>query len=120
MRCISSSVAAITSAHALEVVRDLRRHLDIRLIAQLVFQAGPEVHGDRAQLQFDAHGLGRFGQEDRHFEDEVQAAVTVGLGVFNVILFLDQRQVILPHEHIRHRVDILDKRADHADAADVV
>ena len=50
----------------------------------------------------------------------MQAAVAVRLGIGNVVLLLDQRQVVLPHEHVRYRVNILDKRTDHADTANIV
>ena len=85
-----------------------------------MLQARPEVHRDRAQLQFDAHGLRALRQEDRHLQNQVQAAVAIGLWGLDIVFFLDQRQVVLPHEHIRNRIDILDERADHADAADIV
>ena len=50
----------------------------------------------------------------------MQAAVAVRLGIGNVVLLLDQRQVVLPHEHVRYRVNILDKRTDHTDAANII
>ena len=46
--------------------------------------------------------------------------VAVRLGIGNVILLLDQRQVVLPHEHVRYRVNILDKRTDYTDTANIV
>lgn len=50
----------------------------------------------------------------------MQAAVAVRLGIGNVVLLLDQRQVVLPHEHVRYRVNILDKRTDYTDTANIV
>ena len=50
----------------------------------------------------------------------MQAAVAVRLGIGNVVFLLDQRQVVLPHEHVRYRVNILDKRTDHADTANII
>ena len=85
-----------------------------------MLQACPEIHRDRAQLKLDTDGDRALGQENRQFKDEVQAAVAVRLGTADIVLLLDERQVGLPHEHIRHGVNILNKRADNADAADVV
>ena len=34
----------------LQVVRNMLRHLDVRLVAELVLETRPEVHRDRAQL----------------------------------------------------------------------
>lgn len=50
----------------------------------------------------------------------MQTAVAVGFGIFDIILAINQRQIVLPHQHVSHGVDILNKRAYHADAADIV
>ena len=96
------------------------RNLHIGFIAQLVLQAGPEIHRHRANLQLDAYRLRAFREENRHLEDQMQAAVAVRLGIGNVVFLLDQRQVVLPHEHVRYRVNILDKRTDYTDTANIV
>ena len=66
------------------------------------------------------HRLCAVGQEDRHLQNQMQAAVAIRLGILDIILALDERQVILPHEHIGHGINILNERADHADAADII
>ena len=85
-----------------------------------MLEARPEIHRDRAQLKLDAHRDRALGQKDRHLKDQMQAAVAVRLGIGNVVFLLDQRQVVLPHEHVRYRVNILDKRTDYTDTANIV
>ena len=89
-----------------------------------MLEARPEIHRDRAQLKLDAHRDRALGQKDRHLKDQMQAAVAVRLGtadrILDIVLFLDERQIALPHEHVRYGINILNERTDHADAADVV
>ena len=85
-----------------------------------MLEARPEIHRDRAQLKLDAHRDCALGQKDRHLKDQMQAAVAVRLGTADIVLFLDERQIALPHEHVRYGINILNERTDHANAADVV
>lgn len=67
---------------------------NIFLVLQLVFQTGPEIHGDGTELDFHIDQLLRILQKDRHLYDQVQAAVAALLGILYIILALDQSNVI--------------------------
>ena len=58
-------------------------------------------------------------QEDGYFDDQMQAAVAVILGVLNVILAFDQRHVVLTKQRVGHHINIAGERADHPQARDV-
>ena len=53
-----------------------------------MLKAGPPIHRDRAELHLDLHEPLLVMQEDGRFDDEVEAAVAVGLRVCNVVLAL--------------------------------
>ena len=60
------------------------------------------------------------GVVDGHGNDEVKAPVPVLFGRSDVIAHVQHLDVVLHAEHARDLVNILDKRADHAHARDVV
>ena len=65
-----------------EVVGDFA----VVFVVNLVFEAGPEVHGDGTDLYFDSDGDWPGGEEHGDIDDGVQAFVPVGFGVGNVVL----------------------------------
>ena len=92
----------------------------ILLVADLVLKACPPVHGDGAELHLDAHHALLIVQEDGRFHDEVQAAVAVGLGLGDVVLALEERDIVLLQKGVGELVDIRREGADDAHAGDVV
>ena len=90
----------------------VRQHIQlilgqVFLVAELVFQTCPEVHGDSAELHFGFHETLFVFEEDRHLNDEVEASVAVGLGVLYVVLFLDEEDVVLLQKAVCKAVDVL-------------
>lgn len=78
----------------------------ILLVADLVLKACPPVHGDGAELHLDAHHALLIVQEDGRFHDEVQAAVAVGLGLGDVVLALEERDIVMLQKGVGKLVDI--------------
>ena len=60
----------------------------VLFIADLMLQTCPPIHRDRAELHLDPHEPLLVVQEDGRFDDEMEAAVAVGLGVCDVVLAL--------------------------------
>ena len=85
-----------------------------------MFQAGPEIHSDGADLHFHPHRLLLTGEEYRNLNDHMIAAVSVGLRIPDIILHPDQRDVILLNQHFRHLIDVIDERTDDPDAGHIV
>lgn len=85
-----------------------------------VFDAGPEVHRDRAKLHFHIHILLLAREKDRNPQDQMKAAIPVLLGRSNVVLLLQDLHVVLHVEGIPDAVNIVYERADHADARHVI
>ena len=90
------------------------------LVAQLVFQAGPEVHGDGADLYLHGQNELAFAQKHRHLHNQVQAAVAVWLGRGDVVARLYQPDIVLSGEQLADGVGIVEVGANHADARNVV
>ena len=59
------------------------------------------------------------GQEDRHLHDEVQALVAIRLGLGDVVLDLDDRDVRLIAEHLGDPVHVRGECTHDPDARDV-
>ena len=53
-----------------------------------MLKTGPPIHRDRAELHLDLHEPLLVVQEDGRFDDEMEAAVAVGLRVCDVVLAL--------------------------------
>ena len=83
--------------------------LDILFVFDLMLQTGPEIHGNGAELHFYFHMTFAFGKENRNADDEMQAAVADYLGITDVIIGLQQRNIILFNEAGSHRIDIIGK-----------
>ena len=77
------------------------------LIMERMLEACPEVHCDRAQLNFDLYRLLFNVQENRYFHYQVQAAIAAGLGILDVVLALDECYVVLLQQTVREQVDIV-------------
>lgn len=73
-----------------------------------------------AQLNLHTDRLFAVGKKDWNFQNHVIAAVTVRFWILDVILLFDDGQVILSAEHLDDSINVLDKRADDADASNVV
>ena len=89
-------------------------------VFELVLQAGPEVHGDGAQLDFDLHVALFVLQEDRHGNDQVETAVAVRLRVLDVVFAVDELDVVLLQDAVGDGVDVLREAADDTDSGDVL
>ena len=85
-----------------------------------MLEARPKIHGDRAELDLDAHGALPVRKKDGDLHDHVIAAVAVLLGFADVVLDLKHGDVVLAGEHLGDRVDVVDERADDAHARHVV
>ena len=59
-------------------------------------------------------------QKNGRFHDQVKAAVSVGLGLGDVVLPLEERDIVLAQKGVGQLVDIRWVRADHAHARDIV
>ena len=105
------------SAHAFSLQRI--RTASFKLIIDLMFQAGPEILRDRADLDFHLgfHRTFREINGDRHHH--VITFVAVWLGFADVILHIKNRNVFLSGDHVRDLVNILVKRTDDADSRNV-
>jgi hypothetical protein len=102
-----------------QLVEQLRRHLAVVLVVDLVLEARPEVHRDRPDLHLDADGVRPRRQEHRHLHDEVQALVAVLLRLGDVVLDADDAHVLLGGEQLGDPVGVRDEAAGDAHAGDV-
>ena len=93
---------------------------DILLIANLVFQAGPPIHRNRAELHLHLHRFFLIVQVDRRFHDQVQTAIAVWLGILNIVLPLDQHNVILAEKGVCQHIDIRLIGTNDPHASDVI
>ena len=90
----------------------VRQHIQlilgqVFLVAELVLQTCPEVHGDSAELYLGFYKALLVFKEYRHLNDKVKTSVAVGLGVLYVVLFLDEEDVVLLQKAVCQSVDIL-------------
>ena len=117
--------------HAMiEKVRDDRRlpqalgdpggNVAVVLVVDLVLEARPEVHRDRADLDLDGDVGGAARADDGHGNDEVQRLVPVLLRVGDVIAFLDEGDVGQAEQEMLDRVHVLHEGARDAHASDVL
>ena len=85
-----------------------------------MLQACPQIHRQRADLQFHRHQLLFVHKIYRHPDDHVKTPVTVLLRRLYVILDLHNHNIILRHQTVADQIDVLDIRADNTDSRDVV
>ena len=82
------------------------------LIAYPVFHAGPKIHGHGPKLHLHRkifHGVQKI---HRYSQNYVIAPVSVGLGISDIILFLDYHQVRLFFQRGRQIINVLHKITD--------
>ena len=79
----------------------------------------PEVHCNRADLNFASHRPHLVAEIHRNFDNQVIASVSVVLRRFDVVLDRDDPNVLLPRQHPRDFIDVVDVRAQHANPRDV-
>ena len=60
------------------------------LVGDAVFHGGPEVHGDGSQLDFYRIVFVCIQTADIYAENDMMAAITVGLGVLNIVSLTDE------------------------------
>ena len=54
---------------ALQFVGNVLRNVLLRLVAELMLQRSPEVHGNRANLHLDGYKNPPFGEKNRNFDN---------------------------------------------------
>ena len=86
----------------IQVVPDLVCHIlrNILLIAYLMLKASPPVHGDGPELHLHLHHLLPVVEEYRYLYYKMEAPVTVGLRILDIVLLLHQLDVILLKESL--------------------
>ena len=94
-------------------------HLAGVLVVDLVLEARPEVHRDRAELHLDGDLDAPAREEDGHLDDRVQALVAVRLRLGDVVLHGAHGDVVLLGEQVEQAVGILREARRDADAGDV-
>ena len=57
-----------------------------------MFHGGPEVHGDGAQLDFYRIVFVCIQTADIYAENDMMAAITVGLGALNIVSLTDENE----------------------------
>lgn len=92
----------------------------VLLVIDAVLHAGPEVHAQRAYLDLDRVILSQIHIPHRNTQDDMVAAVAVGLRMEDVILLIDNDQVVLPFQRIDHLVSVLLEIADHTHTGNVL
>ena len=102
-----------------EPVEEFLRHLAVVLVIDLVLEARPEVHRDRADLHLDGHRVRARREEHRHLDDEVQALVAVVLRLGDVVLHLQHLDVALHRQQLGEPVGVGHEAACHPHAGDV-
>ena len=63
------------------------------LVGDAVFHGGPEVHEDGAQLDFYRIVFVCIQTADIYTENDMMAAITVGLGALNIVSLTDENKV---------------------------
>ncbi len=102
-----------------ELAHQRRRDVGAVLVVDLVLEAGPEVHGDSADLKFHRHRNHPVGQMHGDLDQRVQTPVPVGLRPRDVVLDLQHRQVGLAPEQLEDPVDVDGETAGHPDSSNV-
>ena len=100
------------------------RIFDVFLVLHLVFQTGPGIHGNGAKLDFHEE-MARIsplhiGKGGFHLHNQVAASVAVGLGTFDVVLFLYNGAAGNGTDEIDIFINIIEKTAYDADADGIV
>ena len=67
----------------------------VPFVPELMFQTGPEVHGDGSQLNLHLCHPFSVLQMDGNGNNQMKTAVTIGLEICDVVLFLKQNDIVL-------------------------
>ncbi|CDN43948.1 hypothetical protein BN871_DW_00140 [Paenibacillus sp. P22] len=89
-------------------------------VIQLVLEACPEIHRNRADLHLDEHLLLTIRHVDRHLDQKMEALIAVRLGMGDIILDLHDGEILLHLEHVVDQVNIGYKRAGDPQAGDIL
>ena len=108
------------SRAVLQLFRDRMLVRNIPLVLHFVFDACPEIHRDRTELNFYLHHIFAGRQVDGHFQDQMKAPVAVILRIFNVVLLLEQPDVILLCEAVPEPVNVVDVGAYGPDSRNIL
>jgi len=105
---------------ALQLLNGFGIEVPLLFIVELMLQAGPEIHGDGAELDLRLHHALFVGKEDWHADDQVQTAVAVELRMLDIVLFFDQSDIVLLEQGVGQHIHIILEGADDTDAGDIV
>lgn len=89
-------------------------------LTQLMVQAGPKVHGNGTYLYLHTDWLLAVREEHRYLDNHVVAPVSVGLGILYIILHRNHLYIILPYQHIRNFIDIIQEGTDNPDSGHII
>ena len=105
---------------ALEFPDDEFRVLDVVLVFHLMFQAGPGIHGNRAQLDFGIEmtriGAGHIFIRLFQFQNDVVTAIAVRFDVADIIFLFDDADAIEAFQEVDSPIDVVEKTTDDTDA----
>ena len=71
-------------------------------------------------MNWQKGSIGEIEEEDRNFDDHMQASVSARLRILDVVFLRDQCDVVLCQKSTCQVIDIVREGTDHADAGDVV
>ena len=95
----------------LSVPDELLEKVPFLFVSELMFKAGPEVHGNRPDLDLHRHIFAAVKEKDGNGYDEMEASVTVFFRTAYVIFAVDEFYVILLKHHISHCIYVINKIA---------
>ena len=67
--------------------------MNILFVPDFMFQAGPAIHGNGAELYFYLHHSFFVVKKDRNLNNQVQTAITVFLWICNIIFSFDKNNM---------------------------
>ena len=83
-------------------------------------EARPEIHRNRANLDFHPDETLLIRKIDRYLRNDVIGAIAVILRIPNIILNLQDMHIVLPHHHTGERVNIVHEGADNTHTRNVI
>ena len=100
-----------------ELLHDQRLLRYVLLVFELMLDAGLAIHSDRAQLDLHPNRYcGTPKKSQRHGKEHMVASIPVGFWGADIVPFLPDLYAGKLTDQFRGAVNILHKRADHADA----
>ena len=103
----------------LKLLAQMLRDLAAVLVADLMFQACPEVHRSRPDLDLDPTGLRLKRQPGTELDDQMIAAIAARLGVREIVFLADDPEIILRLDDIDQLGDVARVGADDPRASDI-